>query len=408
MNSSSAETVANIEELLQQILVRLPALSVLRFKCVSKHWLSLISTPQFCHLHTLQNPNPKISGFFASSTYCSTFIPLQNQSGTTNPFNALNDFVHADDPDTLGLDILQSCNGLFLCRHRVVPFLCHHRVADLRKRHPVYVVNPTTNQFSVLSSPRVGKDPFFIRYALAFDPSKSPHYKVVCLDDHQIDIYSSETRAWKLLETSFKTEDWGSSREGGVYCNGAVHWIRDHTQLVDRWVRDDSDVLHYYVIGEDSLRLAVSSPPLVVTAPYSDCFSRIPDHRYFGESGSHLCLIDIYWGRNSNTQFYVKEMRRDYSGWFVKYHVDLNPLISFSRRFWFLLLGVVENDEEDQHHQNEEEGSSSLLLHIPGKVIPYSLRNKSYKISVDLPKEDQHYFIPKEHCHGYVESLACV
>ncbi|KAM5552846.1 hypothetical protein ABKV19_025193 [Rosa sericea] len=104
--SSSAETVANIEGLLKQILISVPALSLIRFKCVSKHWLSLISDPDFCRRHTLRNPNPKISAFFSSQTNEDTTITLGSPSG--NPLKTLANSAS-------GLRILQSCNGLFLC-----------------------------------------------------------------------------------------------------------------------------------------------------------------------------------------------------------------------------------------------------------------------------------------------------
>ncbi|KAL6134430.1 hypothetical protein ACLB2K_066661 [Fragaria x ananassa] len=183
--SSSAEIVESIEELLKQILVRLPALSLIRFKCVSKQWLSLISDPDFHRRHTFQNPNPKISAFLSPET---------NQG---SPFKFLNNSV----PDASWLRIIQSCNGLFLCH---VPILS--RFQDQKHRH-VYVVNPTTNQFRALFPPTLRDDvtrSTLVRYALAFDPSQSPHYKVLCVtnddeDDndggghHDIEIYSSET-----------------------------------------------------------------------------------------------------------------------------------------------------------------------------------------------------------------------
>ncbi|KAL6123154.1 hypothetical protein ACLB2K_075677 [Fragaria x ananassa] len=50
-SASPAETVANIEELLTEILLRVPAETLIRFKRVSKHWLSLISTPSFRKSH---------------------------------------------------------------------------------------------------------------------------------------------------------------------------------------------------------------------------------------------------------------------------------------------------------------------------------------------------------------------
>lgn len=159
LSVSSAETVANIEELLKKILASVPALSLIRFKSVSKHWLSLISDPEFRRRHTLQNPNPKMSAFFSSETEEDVFKSIP-RSG--NHFKTLNNSV----TDGSTLKIIQSCNGLFLCTNPIY--------GEQRKHYPVYVVNPKTNQFRALSSPRVREntDPFkFVRYALAFDPS---------------------------------------------------------------------------------------------------------------------------------------------------------------------------------------------------------------------------------------------
>lgn len=43
----------------------------------------------------------------------------------------------------------------------------------------------------------------------------------------------------------------------------------------------------------------------------------------FGESNGHLPLIlELF-----TTKFQVFEMKNDYSGWFVKYHVDLDGIV---------------------------------------------------------------------------------
>jgi len=56
-SNSSAEMISCNEDLLIQILIRLPAKTPVRLKSVSEHWLSIISSHQFSSLHALQNPN---------------------------------------------------------------------------------------------------------------------------------------------------------------------------------------------------------------------------------------------------------------------------------------------------------------------------------------------------------------
>lgn len=101
------------------------------------------------------------------------------------------------------------------------------------------------------------------------------------------------------------------SREGAVYCNGAIHWIRDrmHVGLCwgrtrirdglwseeDAWLRNDCDLLHYFDVGEERLRVAPATPPPVPLSvknlalptdwPKFECVC-------FGECGGRLYLIE--------------------------------------------------------------------------------------------------------------------
>ncbi|PRQ36127.1 putative F-box domain, galactose oxidase, beta-propeller [Rosa chinensis] len=443
--SSSAETVANIEGLLKQILISVPAPSLIRFKCVSKHWLSLISDPDFCRRHTLRNPNPKISAFFSSQTNEDTTInSITLGSPAGNPFKTLANSASA-------LRILQSCNGLFLC------YVEFPGEEEERNYPPVYVVNPTTNKFRALSAPSLAKKEevyMFVRYGLAFDPSKSPHYTVVCVSHdilrgkrHSIEIYSSETGTWvKRFKALFfpSPSDEGRhidtrrmpmhfderSREGAVYCNGAIHWIRNRWEaslpfcsetdgVVETvgFERSKLDVLHYYDIGEESLRLAAATPPVPLVVKniplekeqnFPTEFPHLID-RYFGESGGGcLYLIEVF--EHCRTQFEVMEMERDYSGWFVKYHVDLSPVVAprpgqDPNAFVVLFLSRdVETDGEDS--------STDLWLHMPGKVVSYNLRTKSFKTSVELANRELFLALDDDEYEGdnypYMETLACV
>ncbi|XP_004305900.1 PREDICTED: F-box protein At5g07610-like [Fragaria vesca subsp. vesca] len=405
-SSRLPETIWDYEDIFSEILVRVPARILLRFKCVSKHWLSFISDPKFCHRHTLRNPNPSASAVFCNLSRSIGFIPLDfdhyrttstgSGSPSCNPLKFIANLCHDN------IKIIQSCNGLFLCYPEIVLNSIIHDSDVLRATRPLYhyVLNPTTNQFSKLIPPAAAAAtttrPRIFGYALAFDPSKSPHYKVVFLwnvDDssstgwcsyHHIEIYSSETKSWRLLNSSFETQG-QISYKGGVYCNSTVHWVGDDSEMA------------YYHIEEDRVGF-------VDGFPYSEEKNwETREHRYFKESSDgHLHLIDIYWP--CSTKFEVLEMGRDYSGWFVKYTVDLDPL--FTAYPWiqaFVVLFLAKG-------QNEEEGSS-LLLHDCGKVLSYNLKSHTFK-SIDLTPQagvdDTSSLRVGQSNHRYMETLACV
>ncbi|KAL6136184.1 hypothetical protein ACLB2K_061485 [Fragaria x ananassa] len=380
-----AETVTSLEELLTEILLRVPAKPLLRFKCVSKHWLSLISDPKFCHRHTLQNPNSSISAVFRHSSKNFSFISIppdhdpsghDHISARWNPLSVIAN-QYGD------IDIIHSCNGLFLC--------CPHGKKNKKTGiSACFVLNPTTNQFLTLAIPRA-EPSYIMGCSLAFDPSKSPHYKVIIIDSiygvvecqqYKILIYSSETRTWRLLDSIFNMNH-RIDYIHGVYWNGAIHWIGLFCEI------------SYYHVDEERVKF-VKSTPHCYQKKWQD-----REYSYFKESsGGHLHLIDMY--KPCLTKFEVLEMGRDYSGWFVKYNVDLDPLCtSFSTGFRYgvyfvLFLERVENEEED---------SSSLFLHIPGQVVSWNLKSKTFK-SFQLTNDQD--FLVEENNYLYKETLACV
>ncbi|XP_050373131.1 F-box protein At5g07610-like [Argentina anserina] len=435
LSSSSAEAVASIEELLNLILLRVPALSLIRFQSVSKHWHSLISDPDFRRHHTLQNRNSKISAFFSPITNEEAFKSITLEIPSGNPFKTLNTSVPG--ASKLMIRILQSCNGLFLCQIWLIR----------EPTKPIYVVNPTTNQFRGLSPPSVcqEKRDAFVRYALAFDPSRSPHYNVVCVTNyqryyekgqHKIYIFSSETGEWKHLETPFFRSpneeghqvfvesalnfDFRSKLEA-VYYNGAVHWIRDryvsslssclHVDGKLEFMRSKSDVLHYFEISQERLLVVSATPPV------SPVVNNIPQginrfgrrtitwptliQIYFGECGGRLYYIETY--KQCMFQFDLMEMESDYSGWFVKYHVDLNPLVAaLPGPDWNFFTVLCLSPKEETSRRTSDEG----------KVISYNSTNGTFKTSVEFANKE--LFIDLKHCirkdvtFPFRETLACL
>ncbi|XVF54912.1 hypothetical protein PTKIN_Ptkin05aG0218600 [Pterospermum kingtungense] len=87
------------------------------------------------------------------------------------------------------------------------------------------------------------------------------------------------------------------------------------------------------------------------------------------------------------------EMERDYAGWFVKYRVDLDAItvafpdmiIRYFGRdcYKYATFCVVEE-------ANEED--SYMVLHIPGKVIQYNLKDGSFQMIYELdPENNDHH-----------------
>ncbi|KAK9931542.1 hypothetical protein M0R45_018816 [Rubus argutus] len=363
------------QDLIIEILLRLPVKSLLRFKCVSKQWLSLISDPHFRH----NRRSLSSSGVILCRTTDLIHHISLNRSNSDPPFTSLS-FID----DSAGIKILQSSHGLLLC--------CS--LYKLGKHRSYYICNPSTKQFTILPTDGSGSTTILGVY-LVFDPTKSPHHQVVCIRicssasySYQIETYSSETRNWRLSGPPL-VAPFDMVFDNGVLWNGAIHWISPTGASV------------CFDIGQERLG---SMPSL----PSNEKWSR-RRFRYFGESGGHLHLIEIYG--SGTTQFQVFEMERDYSSWLPKYNVDLAQVVdafpemvrnyldpSESPLYAFSLL-FVQEDEED----------SFLLLHIFGKFVSYSLRNRTFNELGSICTETNTAFqIGCFHAHQFSETLAGV
>ncbi|XVF54913.1 hypothetical protein PTKIN_Ptkin05aG0218700 [Pterospermum kingtungense] len=271
----NAEAIANNYDLLTLILARLPVKSLLRFKSVSKGWYSLISDPAFSR----RVFPDQVSGLILHKNYKVEFVPLPDKSRTNKApsLTFLNRFV-----------IRQSCHGLLLCA-RISPFFSG-------SPEVCAIYNPTMEEFVELPPP-ANQHPIS-GFSLAFDPTKSPHYKVVfvgALDPEvdlfweedctsfQIEIYSSQTRSWRLSGNPF-TADVFTPFHGEDFWNGSIHWLN----------KLNVDVSLYFNVEEEKLgKLPMLSIPER---------ARIG---YFGESGDHLHLILLHQPYPTQFDIYV-------------------------------------------------------------------------------------------------------
>ncbi|KAJ4832654.1 hypothetical protein Tsubulata_043343 [Turnera subulata] len=381
------DVITSDDDLLIQILARLPVKSLLRFKSVSNRWLSLISSPEFCR--KLYPDHHSVSGIFLPATSPNPdhydFISLEDNPDSA-PFESL---TFVDDP--LGITILQSCHGLFLCctstprsRPEIYDFYVYNPTTKLFITLPHPGHNPITNQLVPLPGSNRERPRYIHGLNLAFDPRKSPHYKVVCIrspdsmpdidiDDtaelaYQIEIYSSKTRSWSRSGAPFVVRS-NALFNKGVFCNGAIHWIGTWGSCL------------YFNIEEEQLG-EMPMPPVP-----EDWEER--RYVYFGESRGHLHLVEIY--RSPTTHFDVYEMEKDCSCWFVKYRVDLDAIVSAFPRmarsysdpsdlnhYVFDILSVEREAKDDESH---------ILLHVPCAIVSYNLKKKTFKKICDFASQ---------------------
>lgn len=240
---------------------------------------------------------------------------------------------------------------------------------------------------------------------LAFDPSKSPHYKVICIRNSdvadgqfQIEIYSSETGPWRISSLGAFAADFTTQFDDGVFWNGAVHWFCP------------SGTSLYFKIDEERL----CEMPMLPVPDDSETYNRMLG--YFGESRDHMHFVD-HIHENGETRVNVYEMERDYSRWFVKYRVDLSQV---STAFPEIIPSSLIQRLASQEHlfsilcvvRGELDEDSCLVFGVPGKVLRYNFESKTLYNLCDIEpvgtEENSEIMSLVDYVHQYIESLACV
>ncbi|KAJ6866446.1 hypothetical protein NC652_037864 [Populus alba x Populus x berolinensis] len=204
-------------EIISEILSRLPVRCLVRFKCVSKPWRSLISHPEFAENHlkrTKEDTNANHYKIFLSTDLDPLSIdPEAYFDADDNLLTTQLKFL-VSYPAYSYIEILGSCNGL---------------VCGLFHDNPlIHIWNPSTRESRELAIPGSSEDVAF--YGFGYDV-KLDDYKIVKGSTNSTDISNSET---KVEVFTLKSNKWrtiqdlrcGVLLEGpGTLANGALHWL---------------------------------------------------------------------------------------------------------------------------------------------------------------------------------------
>jgi F-box interacting protein len=216
------------EDLVIEILSRLPYSSLCRFKCVSKSWLVLCSDPEIRKKST-----QTLSGFFymsLSPTYTRQFT---NLSGRGQPMVEPSFPILPNLPEVRFMDC---SNGLLLCLDIISP----SPGQNILEMEIYYIVcNPATHEWVML--PNIIERRGIYNRRLGFDPTVSPHFTVfliVCKDYYHndpvigVEIYSSETGVWTYKESEWDNGTVVGNTSKSVFFDGVMHFTTSGSSLV--------------------------------------------------------------------------------------------------------------------------------------------------------------------------------
>ncbi|KAL5070168.1 hypothetical protein RYX36_021055 [Vicia faba] len=214
------------EELIGEILLRLPVRSLVQFKCVCKSWKILISGSHFIKSHVrISTSDPTITNqqlvfSFRKQPWEIVSYPLkplfQDPSNPVKPGT----FTYSEESFHR---IIGSCNGLLCLLDTFPPRCC------------VVLCNPSLRFISKNSSEPISKDWFMMNYGFGYD-QVNDKYKVLLVvrckkPDYQIltKIYTfGQDDYWKTIP-NYPYDD---PLLIGKFVSGTLNWIVSHENTI--------------------------------------------------------------------------------------------------------------------------------------------------------------------------------
>lgn len=226
------------QDIIRDILLRLPVESLARCKCVSKPWHELICDPHFVKTYLKQGfHDHKLIITSPPNSLYSINLSKQPLSNIEDEIPIKLNFEHPNH----WLRVLTSCDGLLLL------------VYD---DNTMVLLNPTTLEFKKLPDKSSNMSKCRTIYGIGFDASTND-YKIVTITfpdvenvenndpencpEMLVQVYTIRHNCWKQIQNSpFNHSDsWPCS---GVFLNGSIHWLATITWSY-KWIIAAFDIV---------------------------------------------------------------------------------------------------------------------------------------------------------------------
>ncbi|XP_028774125.1 F-box/kelch-repeat protein At3g23880-like [Neltuma alba] len=237
------------EDVMKDILVRLPLKSLLRFKSVAKSWYALMTDSSFCtkclEWSNSINKNGCLKLMFQLNPNVAPSISLLSNS-SEDPGVIVPDFelpFYENDLKLRWISGYGQCNGIF-CLH--LDLLSVQGYFDHDEQHRLILWNPLTKEVKVIPTSEHGASDAM--FGFGFDPITAD-YKVVGIfpnksqkeeqEQSVVQVYNLSTNSWRTIDIidapSFEFDHpLCGSYMNRSYLNGAYHWLTNDYYKIDK------------------------------------------------------------------------------------------------------------------------------------------------------------------------------
>ncbi|KAJ1400388.1 F-box-like domain superfamily [Sesbania bispinosa] len=320
-------------DIMFDVLSRIPAKLLLGLKCISRDWHHTISSRAFIKAQ-LENTGLVLTGFILQEKFmwCKVDIKAVNYIPVETIGARVQHMVFNFLPEEVV--VLASCKGIVCCR------------SCLPSREPtIYVCNPSNKEWIQLKWPAHDRRES-IALAFDFEPSKDSidiSYKFKLVRVKQVEnmeeelfftfeLYSSETRTWRKSNEICQCHS-NLIKNKGIYIGGVLHWLTD-----------DDQVLTFDVEKELSWLISVPVPSLEFRTVPEACIGESEGRLHYvqvSEEGLHVWYLEDYyefkWTLKHSKS--LEEIEGEYPHFFLNLKNRVSERVSLDSSPWMNPLG---------------------------------------------------------------------
>jgi len=356
-----------LDELIAEILSRLPVKTLMQLKCVCKSLKTLISHPSFAKLHL--HRSPRNTHFLLLPDWANpdemdlSVVPISVSSLLESPlairyhepyYHRLRDFDIPHNPYYLlsNMDcdlVIGSCNGLICLRGDTW---------DTTPENTWFRIwNPATNTLS----DKLGYLTNYSRLTFGYDISNQT-YKVVDFSANTVKVFSLSDNVWRDIQSfpivpfslHFRRHHCHPYVDHGVYVSGTINWlaIRDKTEYEWNDITIDQFVIVSLDLSTETYRQLLPPSGFVEVPPVEPSVTVLVDCLCFSHRfrGTHFVIWKMmeFGVQESWTQFLKIS--------FQNLHIDhgIGDWLAYGSQLFLLPLCVSESSNTLIMASNQE------------------------------------------------------